>query len=104
MHPYLIVDTINLVKIEFDPAKSEKNGRERGLPFTLVAEFDWETAIYEEDTRKRYPERRMVAVGYLGERLHFLCFSPIEGGARIISFRKANTQEVKEYETETSDR
>ena len=59
------------MKIEFDPAKSEKNGRERGLPFTLVAEFDWETAIYEEDTRKRYPERRMVAVEYFGRATSF---------------------------------
>jgi hypothetical protein len=34
------------VKIEFDPAKSEKNARLRGLPFHLVEEFVWETAIF----------------------------------------------------------
>jgi uncharacterized DUF497 family protein len=37
------------VTIEFDPAKSEKNARLRGLPFHLVEEFDWETAIFWED-------------------------------------------------------
>ena len=34
------------MKIEFDPAKNAKNIRERGLPFTLAAEFDWTTATY----------------------------------------------------------
>ncbi len=53
------------MKIEFDPAKSAKNDRERGLPFDLVADFDWEGAAYVEDTRFSYPERRFVAVGYL---------------------------------------
>jgi uncharacterized DUF497 family protein len=28
------------VKIDFDPAKNAKNIPERGLPFTLAAEFD----------------------------------------------------------------
>jgi hypothetical protein len=29
-----------IMKIDFDPAKNEKNIPERGLPFTLAAEFD----------------------------------------------------------------
>ena len=85
------------MKIEFDPAKSEKNARERDLPFERAADFDWEGAVYTEDSRNPYPERRFVAVGYLDERLHFLCFTPIEGGVRIISFRKANTREAQTY-------
>jgi uncharacterized DUF497 family protein len=85
------------MKIEFDPAKSEKNARERDLPFERAADFDWDGAIYAEDSRNPYPERRFVAVGYLDERLHFLCFIPIEGGVRIISFRKANTREAHTY-------
>lgn len=91
------------MKIEFDPIKSEKNDRERGLPFSFVIEFDWENAIYIEDTRQAYPEKRYVALGYLGIRLHVLCFTPIEGGVRIISFRKANLREVSRYEKKTID-
>jgi len=41
------------MKIEFDPVKSEKNARERGLPFELVEGFDWGTSYSEED--KRFP-------------------------------------------------
>lgn len=90
------------MKIDFDPEKSKKNNRERGLPFEQATEFDWETARYIEDTRMPYPERRFVAIGHVGARLHVLCFTPIEGGVRIISFRKANLREVRRYEKETA--
>jgi uncharacterized DUF497 family protein len=47
------------VKIAFDPAKSARNEEEeRDLPFNLVAEFDWDSALLAEDTRFEYPERR----------------------------------------------
>lgn len=98
----LFVPTIKHMKIDFDPEKSKKNSRERGLPFGQAAEFDWETAKYSEDIRNPYPERRFVAMGYLGNRLHVLCFTPIEGGLRVISFRKANLREVRRYEKETT--
>lgn len=89
------------MKIDFDPKKSERNDRERGLPFERVAEFDWGTALYLEDDRKIYSERRFVASELIGERLYIVCFTPI-GGVRIISFRKANLREVKRYEKETT--
>jgi uncharacterized DUF497 family protein len=92
------------VRIEFDPAKSERNASERGLPFERAAEFDWGGALYREDTRRSYPERRFVALGFLGNRLHVVCFTRIAGGVRIISLRKANSREVRRYEEETADR
>jgi len=86
------------MKIEFDQAKSEKNQEKRGLPFTCAADFDWQGATYSEDDRNMYPERRFVAAGYLGKRLHLLCFTHISGGIRVITFRKANKREAKRYE------
>jgi uncharacterized DUF497 family protein len=88
------------MKIEFDPAKSEKNARERGLPFWFVSEFGWESAAYSEDTRFRYPETRFTASGFIAGRLHVVCFTPVPGGIRVISFRKANDREVRRYEKE----
>ena len=84
--------------IDFDPKKSETNKNTHRLPFDMVHNFDWETARYAEDDRKSCPERRFVALGFLEERLHVICFTPIEGGVRIISFRKANTREIRRYE------
>ena len=91
------------MKIDFDHEKSRKNTQDRDLSFDQAVDFDWETAIYSEDVRQLYPERRFVAIGYLRERLHVLCFTPIEQGVRVISFRKANFREVKRYEKETTN-
>jgi len=88
------------VKIEFNPVKSAKNARERGLPFELVELFVWETCLTEDDLRFSYPEPRRVSVGYIGARLHVVCHTPIEGGIRVISFRKANDREKRKYEEE----
>ena len=73
--------------------RPETTGEEKGsVPFYR------DSAIIQQDVRKSYPEVRYVAVGFLDARLHVLCFTPIEDGIRVISFRKANTREVKDYE------
>ncbi len=83
------------MRIEYDPIKSEKNIKDRNLSFSSVHDFDWSDAIVGEDSRYEYPEPRYIAVGYLEYRLHVLCFTPIEDGIRVISFRKANKREAK---------
>jgi len=88
------------MKIEFDVEKSAINEKERGLPFIMAAEFDFETAFESLDTRHDYGETRIIAYGYIGTRLHMLCFKPIKGGIRVISLRKANKREEKKYDKE----
>ncbi len=68
--------------------------------FNLVENFNWNKATFKEDQRKNYPEQRIVAVGYLENSLHVLCFSETDLGIRVISFRKANKREEKSYEEE----
>jgi uncharacterized protein len=88
------------VKIEFDPTKSAKNASQRGLPFELTAELDWDAAHTIEDQRQSYGETRYLAYAPMQGRLHVVCFC-IRGGAfRIISFRKANRREEKFYAEE----
>ena len=94
----LFVTTIRLMVIEFDSAKNDANVVARGLSFNRAADFDFDTAIIWQDLRKPYLETRYVAVGFLDGRLHVLCFTPAENGIRVISFRKANPREVKDYE------
>ena len=76
------------MKIDFDPIKNEKNIRERGLSYGRVAEVDF---------NKEYGETRYIALCYLERRLHVLCFTEIETGIRVISFRKANEREANRY-------
>ena len=56
--------------IEFDPAKSAKNRRERGIGFERFADMDLETAISVEDARKDYGERRLRVLGHIEGQLH----------------------------------
>ena len=88
------------MKIEFDPTKSERNVSDRGLPFDLVAEFEWEGAVFSADERFDYPESRFLALGFIAGRLHAVIFTGIPGGIRVISFRKASLKEVRRYEQE----
>ena len=81
--------------ITYDPAKNERNVRERGLSFERAADFDFETALIADYSR--HGEKRRVAVGYLDGRLHLLCYIPKPDGIRVIGFRKTNKREAKLY-------
>jgi uncharacterized DUF497 family protein len=94
------VRTINGVQISFDPSKSERNARQRGLSFERAADFDFETAMFQHDVRRAYGENRIRALGLLNGRVHALVFVETAQGIRVISFRKANAREVKRYEQE----
>ena len=86
------------MRLEFDKAKSNKNSRERGLPFEMVELFEFDTAIIMQDMRKEYGETRIIAYGHIDGRLHVLCFKPIaRHHIRVISLRKANAKEQKRY-------
>jgi hypothetical protein len=86
------------VDVTFDPAKNARNIRDRGLSFERAIDFDFSTAAMVIDARREYGEVRYVAVGYLDDRLHLLCFTETQSGIRVISFRKANSREIKRYE------
>jgi uncharacterized DUF497 family protein len=81
--------------ITYDPAKNERNIKERGLSFERAADFDFENALIADYFR--HGEMRRIAVGYLDKRLHLLCYIPKPDGIRVISFRKTNKREAKLY-------
>lgn len=86
------------MEIEFDPIKSALNEVRRGLPFAMVAEFDWATSLVVVDDRRVYAERRYAALGRIGGRVFSVVFCMTLGGVRVISFRKANDREARKYE------
>jgi len=83
--------------LTFDAAKNIRNIEKRGLSFERAAEFDFATAKVWQDERERYPEARFLALGYLDNRLHVLCFTTKVDGIRVISFRKANHREGEKH-------
>ncbi|QRX82308.1 BrnT family toxin [Glaciimonas sp. PAMC28666] len=82
---------------EFDAAKNSSNVDKHGLSLARVEDFEWESAVVSEDTRQQYTERRFHVTGYIGERLHVMVYCHRTDAVRVISLRKANTREVKNY-------
>jgi uncharacterized DUF497 family protein len=89
--------TITQVEITYDPRKSERNLRERGLGFDMVAEFDFGSAVYSIDTRRDYGEVRTRALGFIGTTLYALAFTMRGSALRVISLRKASRKERNRY-------
>jgi uncharacterized DUF497 family protein len=87
------------VDVEYDPAKNEKNIRERGLSFERVREFDFTTAVLNSVVRNG--EMRWIATGYLDGLLHTVCYTRRPGVMRVISFRRAGRRERREYERDS---
>ena len=86
------------MQISYDPAKNDRNIKERGLSFERVRDFDFVQAQFDIDDRKDYGETRQIALGLLDGRVHLLIFTMRNDVIRVISFRKAHFKEVKEYE------
>lgn len=85
------------MEITYDPKKNARNIEQRQLSFDRAADFDFGTAILWTDDRRDYGETRRIALGYLGARLHVLCYVETTTGIRVLSFRKANAREVRRY-------
>jgi len=85
------------MRVTFDPAKNDRNIAERGLSFELVADLAWDTALAVEDTRRDYGERRLRVLGRIGPRLHVAIVTLRGDAVHVISLRKANRKEVKNY-------
>ncbi|HED13961.1 MAG TPA: BrnT family toxin [Gammaproteobacteria bacterium] len=92
------------MSISYDLNKNKRNIKLRNLGFDRISDLDWDNAWIFEDKRNEYNEARFIAYGMLDERLHFVCFTETKDGIRIISFRKANSREVKRYEQSTFNR
>ena len=51
-----------------------------------------------EDDRQEYGEKRFITVGLLEDRMLVLVWTPRGAARRIISMRKANAREQKNYQ------
>ncbi len=80
---------------EWDETKRRANRAKHRLDFTAIEGFDWDTAVIEPSYRN--DELRFTAIGYIGDRLHYVVFTERGSNIRIISLRKASKQEERRY-------
>ncbi len=85
------------MRIEFDPTKDASNQLKHGVSLAMAAELDWDAAWVWVDERFEYNEMRMIALAPKTEILYCVAFVDRGDVRRIISLRRANRREVKQY-------
>ena len=83
--------------IEWDEAKRHSNLSKHGLDFA-DAELIFDHDVWEvEDTREDYGEERIIAFGLLKGRVVILIYTLRANVVRVISLRKADSDEEQLY-------
>lgn len=90
------------MEFEWDPAKDSANRAAHGLSLAEATRLDWGAALIRPDLRHDCGEMRFSALGPVGGRPCVCIFTMREGRHRIISLRKANAREVRDYEHATT--
>lgn len=93
-----------IMDFEWDETKSEACFNQRGFDFAYVAQAFFDpNRIVHADIRHCYGEDRYQMMGLIEQRLFVVVYTPRHNAMRIISARKANQREVKDYENSTHD-
>lgn len=82
---------------EWDPLKSAKNVRERGLPFEVGAAVFDNPTIETIDARFDYGEVRIKAIGIVRGIVLVCVYNDRDDVRRIVSLRVANRKERNAY-------
>lgn len=89
---------------EWDGDKSDACLNERGFDFAYAASaFADPNRLIYEDTRFVYGEPRFRLTGKIESRLFVVIYTLRKDSIRIISARKANSREVRQYENRTNE-
>ena len=83
---------------DWDEDKRQATLLLRGLDFAMVNGLDLTTAEIDPDLRRDYGEARFKATGLIGGRVFIVIFTPRGERFRLISLRKANPREKREWE------
>lgn len=83
--------------VTYDPAKRERTLAERGLDFEDARVILQGLTLEVEDDRRDYGEKRILAVGFLRDRMVMVGYT-MRGTARhVFSMRKCNAREIRRY-------
>jgi uncharacterized DUF497 family protein len=87
------------MNFEWDEAKNHANIRKHGFHFAEAEEMFRGALLACPDTREDYGEERWIGIGMIQGRFAFVAFAqPSPDIIRVISLRKADHEERKEYE------
>ncbi len=85
------------MQIEYNKTKNESNYEKHGVYLQEAERIEWATLWAMTDDRKEYNENRMIGYAYIGKCIYCIVYVDRLNIRRIISLRKANSREVKNY-------
>lgn len=92
------------MKFEWDKQKNKANIEKHGLDFADAHKVFKSPMLVRIDDREDYGEDRWIGIGLMVMRVVVIVFTePKESTIRIISFRKATTDECRRYEQAYKD-
>ena len=92
-------DTENNLRFEWDEEKNKINIKKHGLDFDDASEIFLGPMLVALDEREEYGEDRWIGIGMLKTRTVVVLYTEREENViRIISLRKATSDEQKRYE------
>ena len=92
------------MNFEWDAAKNRSNIRKHGFDLADAAEMFQGALRVRPDTREEYGESRWIGIGMIRHRIAVVAFAErADETVRIISVRKANHNERKQYEKALQD-
>jgi hypothetical protein len=86
-----------MAEIEFDPRKNRANLEKHGIDLPTAARIWNDVVLEREDDRRDYGETRIVALGAIEGRVLVVVYTWRGDRRRLISARKANTDESQIY-------
>jgi uncharacterized DUF497 family protein len=87
------------MKFEWDEQKNQANIKKHGLDFGDAYKVFEYPMLVNLDNRKDYGEERWIGIGLMDTRVVVILFAePDEDTIRVISLRKATSNERKRYE------
>jgi uncharacterized protein len=85
--------------LEWNETKNRANIRKHGFHFAEAKEMFRGSILVRPDVRQDYGERRWIGIGMIRSRVAFVAFVELpDETICVISLRKANHEERKEYE------
>jgi uncharacterized DUF497 family protein len=85
------------MQFEWDENKARSNRVKHGVGFELALLFEFDNAIVTVDDDFDYGEERLKAIGLISGNIYVLVYTETEDIVRVISLRKADRKETRDY-------
>lgn len=85
-----------------DPNKSRANYFKHGIVLEFAQYLDWANEMVWQDVRQNYNEVRMSGLVPLEGKIYAVVYVLRAESTRLISLRKANNREMKQYDKKHS--